>query len=72
MLSAIMPQKMIVYTGGYLMFKGLFFGMAGNIVSVLDAICGIFVVLMAFGITNTFIIVVVILFLLQKALFSMF
>jgi len=72
LLSGILPQKIIVYTGGYLLFKGMFFGMAGNWISIFDAICGVFVILLAFDISNTFIMVVMILFLLQKALFSMF
>jgi len=72
LLSAVLPLKVIIYGGGFLLAKGMFFTMTGNIISVLDIICAVLIILMGFGISNTVLLVIVVLFLLQKAFFSMF
>ena len=70
LLSPILPTKMVVYIAGFIIMKGLFFGMTGNIMSMLDIVCGICIVLLAFKLVSTTIMIIVVLFLLQKAFLS--
>jgi hypothetical protein len=70
LIGHILPQKMIIYSAGYLIAKGGFFAMTGNLMSILDVVCGVFIIMLAFGIsfkvTNSF----MVFFLVQKAFFS--
>jgi len=68
--APILPQKMMLYAGAYLMGKGGFFAMSGNIISILDVICGILILLLAFGISHSTINLFIIIFLIQKIIFS--
>jgi hypothetical protein len=68
--SAFLPQKAIIYAATYLIGKGGWFAMMGNLMSVLDIACGIAIVFMAFGITHPTIMLGILVFLLQKVFFS--
>ncbi len=70
LFSPIMPMGAMLYGSGYLISKGGLFALAGNFVSWLDVIAGVYLLLVAFGIGSTVITVLVFIFLLQKALFS--
>lgn len=70
--SSIFPQKALMYAAGYLLFKGGFFAMGGDIASILDILCGIYVIFIAYGISSTVITVVVLIYLMQKVVFSLF
>ena len=69
--SPLLPLKAILAAGLLLLFKGAFFAMRGDVLSLLDVVCGMCIAFLAFGIGNTILLVVVVLFLLQKVFFSM-
>lgn len=71
-LSPHIPQKVVFYGAGYLITKGAFFGMAGDIASYIDILCGLYIILLGFGISWTFLNVIVIIYLMQKAILSFF
>ncbi len=71
LLSSVLPMKVVLYTGGLLVMKGLIFSLGGSLISLLDVLCGVLVILIAFKITSGIIILLVVLFLVQKALLSM-
>lgn len=71
-LASHIPQKAVFYGAGYLITKGLFFGMAGDIASYIDVLCGIYIVLLGFGFGWTFLNIIVMIYLMQKAIFSFF
>lgn len=68
--GAHLPQKFIIYSAGYLIAKGGFFGMTGSMLSWLDVVCGIFIILLAFGISFKIINMLILAFLIQKAFLS--
>ncbi len=70
LVGHILPQKMIIYSAGYLIAKGGFFAMNGNIMSILDVVCGIFIIMLAFGISFKLMNSFMLFFLVQKAFFS--
>ena len=70
--SSIFPQKLLLYAAGYLLFKGMFFAMGGDIASIIDVLCGVYVVLISYGISSSFITVLVLIYLVQKVVFSLF
>ena len=70
LLAPALPAKVIMYIAAFVIMKGLFFGMTRSIINLLDIVCGVLIALMAFHITSTPIIIIITLFLLQKAFFS--
>ncbi len=68
--GSFLPQKFVIYSAGYLIAKGGFFGMAGSLISWLDVVCGIFIILLAFGISFKIVNLLMLAFLIQKALLS--
>lgn len=70
LLSPALPSKIVLYVAVFIIMKGLFFGLTRSIINILDVVCGILIALMAFKITSLAIMIVITLFLLQKAFFS--
>ncbi|MBI4149890.1 hypothetical protein HY488_00640 [Candidatus Woesearchaeota archaeon] len=70
LLSPALPTKIVLYVAAFIVMKGLFFGITRSIMNILDIVCGILIILMAFKITSLAIIIIVTVFLLQKAFFS--
>jgi len=68
--SFMLPKSVILYGAGWLILKGVLFGFTGEITSWIDAVCGIYAMLLAYGIGNNLVTVVVIIYLLQKAVVS--
>lgn len=69
--APILPTKVIIYCAGYLIMKGGFFAITSyDIASILDVICGIIIILLAFGISHGTVNIIVLLYLIQKAVFS--
>ncbi|MBI2147068.1 hypothetical protein HYU19_01165 [Candidatus Woesearchaeota archaeon] len=68
--APILPMNIIIYSAGYLIFKGGLFAINGNIISILDVVCGILTLLMAFDISSPFITLFMLVFLVQKVFFS--
>ena len=68
--APILPTNILVYSAGYLIFKGGLFALSGNVISILDIICGIFTLLIAFDISHPIITLFVLVFLVQKVFFS--
>jgi len=70
---SILPSKFILIMGLYLVMKGvLFMILGGSVPSLLDAGCGIYIIAVAFGIMHWIPTTIVIIYLAQKALVSMF
>jgi hypothetical protein len=70
LLAPALPAKMVLYVAVFIAMKGLFFGIFRSVMNLLDVVCGVLIAMMAFDVTSTPIIIVVTLFLLQKAFFS--
>ena len=70
--SSLFPQKVMLYAAGYLLFKGVLFAMGGDIASMLDILCGVYAVFLSYGISSTIITAVVLIYLMQKVVFSLF
>jgi len=68
--SFILPRSVILYGAGWLILKGVLFGFTGEVTSWIDAVCGIYTILLAYGIGNNIITVLVIIYLTQKAVMS--
>ncbi|HIG95890.1 TPA: hypothetical protein HA249_03290 [Candidatus Woesearchaeota archaeon] len=69
--SPILPTKVIMYCAGYLILKGGLFAITSyDIASMLDVICGIIIMLLAFDISNGTVNLIVLLYLVQKILLS--
>ncbi|MBT3721042.1 hypothetical protein HN789_06460 [archaeon] len=66
-LSNILPNNLILYSGIYLFLKGIIFIIISkDIASVIDFICGIYMVIMFFNFKIYFLTVLCIIWLLQK------
>lgn len=68
--SFILPKSIILYGAGWLILKGVLFGFSGEITSWIDFICGIYTMFLAYGIGNNIVTIVVVIYLLQKAVVS--
>ena len=62
----ILPRNIIVAFALYLIIKGLFFGMGGNFISFIDVFCGVYIILLMFGVSISFITLLIVLYLMQK------
>jgi hypothetical protein len=71
LFAPVLPMKVILYGAAWLILKGGIFAMTGNIVSMLDVLCGLWTVALAFGAHSSTITIIVIIFLGQKVVFSM-
>ena len=69
--SALLPTAPLLYAGWYLLVKGGIFAALGNIVSMIDVLCGIYLFFLAFGISSGFLTIIAMLFLGQKVLFGL-
>ncbi len=69
--SFILPSNIIFYASGYLILKGGFFALGGNLVSWIDVLCGLYLFLISLGVSFTLITVIFVIYLLQKSLFSL-
>jgi hypothetical protein len=74
LLSGIVPGKMILVVGFYLIAKGILFNLFGfDFASSVDAAIGAFMVLGIYvGFSNSFFRVLFFVFLIQKGIFSLF
>ncbi len=70
LLSSILPARVLLVLGIFIILKGFTFGITRSVMNILDIVCGLLIILMAFKITSLTIIILVTLFLLQKAFFS--
>jgi len=68
LLVSYLPARILSYAAGYLIIKGAIFLSMGNKVSVLDILCGIYMVFIIFGFSNHFLTAFFILFLAQKTI----
>jgi hypothetical protein len=71
LFAAVLPQKMLILLAVYLMGKGGTFAIGGDIVSYIDVVCGVYMLLLAFGIANLVISGIFVAYLGQKAVFSL-
>jgi len=71
LFTALFPQNWITIGATYLIIKGGLFALLGNIVSFFDAAIGIYLFLIALGVSSTILSVLAMLFLVQKAVFSL-
>ena len=69
--SPVIPMRFILIIGALLVFKGGFFALQGDAISFLDVICGFLILFLAFDVFSTIIMIIVVLFLLQKIFFTM-
>lgn len=72
LFSFLFPTKAMLYVMLYLVFKGGFFAMGGDLVSWIDVFCGAYALLLAYGIAFTPITLICVFYLGQKGLFSLF
>ncbi len=70
LLSPFLPLKAMLYAAGWLILKGGMFAFGGDIASFIDIGCGLYMVFFAFGLSITFVSIVVALYLSQKFMIS--
>ena len=70
--SNSLPNIIVKQAGFYLTLKGLFFSLTGDFASIIDFFVGIYIIISSFGVQNTIVSLIVFLYLLQKAIFSLF
>lgn len=70
--AQIIPQRFALLAAIYLLGKGGIFAIGGDFASYIDVICGVYVILLTFGIGNILLSVLFSLYLLQKGVFSLF
>ena len=69
--APILPVKVMMYSAGYLILKGGMFAiMSYDLASFLDLLCGVVIIFLAFDISNSTINLIVLLYLVQKVVFS--
>lgn len=71
LFTALFPENWLHTGATYLVIKGGVFGLLGDIVSFFDAGIGVYLLLLGLGISSTVISVIAMLFLVQKAVFSL-
>ena len=71
LFAPVLPMRIVLYGAAWLILKGGLFAITGNIVSMLDVLCGLWTVALAFGAHSSTITIIVIIFLGQKVVFSM-
>gem|GEM_PF-6919232 len=71
LFAPVFPKNIILYGAAWLIIKGGIFAYTGNIVSMIDVLCGFYAVALAFGAHSTLLTVVAVIFLAQKVVFSM-
>ncbi len=69
--SPILPTKLVLLAGSLLLFKGAFFALQRDVISILDVICGFLIIFLAFDVFSTVVLIIVVFFLLQKIFFTM-
>ncbi len=70
--APLFPKNIIFYGAFYLIAKGLMFVLTSrDFASYLDIICGIYVIFLAFNLSNPIITILAVLFLGQKVVFSL-
>ena len=70
-LSTVFPKAIILIGAKWLIIKGGFFALTGNMASFIDVFFGIYVIFLAFGYGVTSLTVVTSIWVLQKAIFSL-
>jgi len=71
LFTALFPDNFIQTGATYLIMKGGIFAFLGDIVSFFDVGIGIYLLLMGLGISSSVLSVIAMLFLVQKAVFSL-
>jgi len=66
----LLPKQIVFYIAGYLILKGGMFAITGNIISYIDVFCGIYLILLTYGISFTILTLFVVIFLIQKNILS--
>ena len=70
--SNILPQSLVLIMGLYLIGKGvLFIILGGQLPNILDILCGFYILLVSYGISNWVISLIVIFYIGQKAIISL-
>ncbi|MGB9748866.1 MAG: hypothetical protein ACP5OZ_01860 [Candidatus Woesearchaeota archaeon] len=68
--STFLSASIVKQAGIYLLLKGVLFSFSGDIASILDILSAIYIIVLSFGISSPFISIIVFVYLLQKALYS--
>ena len=71
LLSSLIPSEFVLLMGVYLLAKGGFFLLTGDWLSSLDVGAAVYFMFAANGVTNVIVTTLVVLFLLQKSVFSL-
>ena len=69
-LCPFLPLKWMMYAAGWLILKGGMFAFTGDIASYFDIFSGVYVVFYSFGISATFMSIIVAVYLGQKFMVS--
>ena len=71
LMATVFPAAWIIFFAKYLILKGGIFAAMGNIVSMIDVACGIYMIFLAFGHGFLVLNIIAIVFLMQKGLASL-
>lgn len=71
LFAKFLPLQIIILAAFYLIIKGMVFALGGDIVSFMDIGIGIYLLLTTINISSTFVTTIAVIFLAQKAIFSL-
>ena len=71
LLASVFPAAWVIVFAKYLILKGGIFAVMGNVVSMIDVACGVYMIFLAFGYGWVVLNIIVIVFLIQKGLISL-
>ena len=71
LFSTLFPATWLFTAGAYLVVKGGWFALLGNVISYLDVMIGVYLFLLSFGIGHGVLSIIAMLFLVQKGIVSM-
>lgn len=71
-LTTLLPQSIIIVMALYLIIKGVFFAIMGDMVSLIDVFTGIYLASASYGMSHWSITLILTIIILQKAIVSIF
>ena len=71
-LAAYLPQSLVIIMALYLILKGIFFTLMGDMISLVDVFAGIYLASASFGASHWIMTLILTVIILQKAIVSIF
>ena len=72
LLISYLPKTLVIVMALYLIVKGIIFTLMGDIVSLIDALSGFYIITASYGLAHWSITLIITLIILQKSIVSIF